>query len=93
MLRELSRYLTFKTYKKPKLDVKNAVRISVKKGEMTTHTILKTKFSQLNDKKFYFPNAIVSVAFGHSSLKEIDDFKKSKGQRIEKYFGMKKRSY
>ena len=53
---------------------------------MTTHKILKTKFSQLNDKRFYFPNAIVSLPFGHSSLKEIDDFKKSKGQRIEKYF-------
>ena len=93
MLRELSCYLAFKTYKKPKLDVKKVVRISVKKGEMTTHKILKTKFSQLNDKRVYFPNAIVSVPFEHSSLKEIDDFKKSKGQSIEKYFGMKKRSY
>ena len=29
----------FNTYKMPKPDVKNVVRISVKKGEMTTHMI------------------------------------------------------
>ena len=39
----------FKTYKKPKPDMKDVVRISVKKGEMTTHKIRKAKFSQLND--------------------------------------------
>ena len=50
------------------------------------HFIRKNKFSQLNDKQFYFPNAIVSVSFGHFSLAEIDEFKKDKGQRIEKYF-------
>ena len=50
----------FNTYKKPKADSKNLVRISVKKGEMTTHTIKKNKFSQLNSKRFYFPNGIIS---------------------------------
>ena len=29
----------FDTYKKPKADSKNLVRITVKKGEMTTYTI------------------------------------------------------
>ena len=55
----------FQSYKKPKVDNKNIVRISVKKGEMTTHTIKKNKFSQLNDKRFYFPNGIVSLPFRH----------------------------
>ena len=36
--------------------MKDVVGISVKKGEMTAHKITKTKFSQLNDKQFYFPN-------------------------------------
>ena len=80
----------FETYKQPKPDTKQVVRISVKKGEMTTHKITKTKFSQLNDKRFYFPNAIVSLPFGHAVLKEIDDFKKNKGQRVEKYFWKEK---
>ena len=35
----------FDTYVKPKKDTKSIVRISVKKSEMTTHKIVKTKFS------------------------------------------------
>ena len=42
--------------------------------------------NKLNDKRFYFPNAIVSVPFEHFSLAEIDEYKKDKGQRIETYF-------
>ena len=76
----------FESYKKPKKDTKSVVRISVKKGEMTTHQIVEFKFSQLNDKRFYFPNGIVSLPFGHSALNELDEFKKNKGQRIEDYF-------
>ena len=66
------------------------VHISVNKGEMTTNKIVKTKFSQLSDKRFYFPNAILSLPFGHPSLKDIDDYKKSQEQRIEKYFWTEK---
>ena len=80
----------FETFKKPKADCKDVVRISVINGEMTTHKICKTKFSQLNDKKFYFPNRILSLPYSHASLKQIDDYKKNKGQRIEKYFWIKK---
>ena len=76
----------FKTYKKTKPDIKDVVGISFKNGEMTTHKITKTKFSQLNDKQFYFPNGIISLPFGHLSLDEIDEYKKNKGRRIEKYF-------
>ena len=76
----------FETYVKPKKHTKPVVRISVKKGEITTHKIIKTKLSQLNDKRFYFPNAIISLPFEHECLQEIDKFKKNKGQRIEWYF-------
>ena len=82
--------IDFETYKKPKADIKDVERISVKKGEMTTHKIKKSKFSQLNDKRFYFPNAIVSLPFGHLVLCEIDKYKKDKGRRIEKYFWTEK---
>ena len=82
--------IDFETYKKPKADIKDVVRISVKKGEMATHKIKKSKFSQLNDKHFYFPNAIISLPFGHLALHEIDEYKKDKGQRIEKYFWTEK---
>ena len=66
------------------------MRISVEKGAMTTHKITKTKFSQLNDKRFYFANGIISLPFGHLSLNEIDEYKKNKGRRIEKYFWTEK---
>ena len=76
----------FSAYVKPKADQKSVVRISVKRGEMSTYRIIKSKFSQLNDKRFYFPNAIISLPFGHHVLEKIDQCKKNRGQRIEKYF-------
>ena len=88
--KELSFYLILNTYKKPNADVKDVGRISVKKGEMTTHKIRKSKFSQLNDKPLYFPNSVVSLPFGHLSLSEIDKYKTDKGWRIEKYFWTEK---
>ena len=66
------------------------VRISVKKGDMTTHMIRKNKFSQLNDKRFYLPNGIIFLLFGHPALKEIEEFKEKKGGKIEKYFWKEK---
>ena len=80
----------FKNFKKPKADMKEVVYISAKKGEMTTHKITKTKFSQIKDKIFYFPNGILSLPFGHLFLNELDEYKKNKGQRIEKYFWTEK---
>ena len=68
----------FESFKKPKNDSKPVTRISIKKGEMTTHRIVKSKFSQLNNKRFYFSNAIVSLPFGHEALKDLDEFKKKK---------------
>ena len=76
----------FSTYVKPKADKKSVGRISGKNGEMSTYRIIKSKFSQLNDKRFYFPNAIISLPFGHHVLEKIDQCKKNQGQRIEKYF-------
>ena len=47
---------------------------------MTAYLIRKNKFSQLNDKRFYFPNAITSLPFGHITLKEIDEYKKQRSR-------------
>ena len=43
--------------------------------------VTKNKFSQLNDKKFYFPNRVVSLPFHHPPWVQA-----KKRQRIEKYF-------
>ena len=44
----------FETYKQPKADVKNVVRISVKKGEMTTYMIKKVNSLNLTTNVFIF---------------------------------------
>ena len=82
----------FDTYKKPKADSKNLVRISVKRGEMTTYTI-KKKFSQLNDKRFYFPSGIISLPFGHKYLEESIIIKTKKDRESKSIFGKKKQDY
>ena len=54
---------------------------------MVKKTVTKRKFSQLNDKRFYFPDGVVSLPFGHPLLKEMDEFRQEKGQKTtKKYF-------
>ena len=53
---------------------------------MVKTSVIKNKFSQLNDKRFYFPDGVVSLPFYHPILSKIDEFKQKKGQKIEKYF-------
>ena len=60
-------------------------RLTVVAGEMVKKTVVKNEFSQLNDKRFYFPDGIVSLPFYHPLLSRINEFKQKKGQRIEKY--------
>ena len=78
----------FASFKKPKADMKSLIRISVKKGEMTTHKVTKTKFSQLNDERFYFLNAILSLPYGHTALKQ---YLKKAGTEDGELFYEKKR--
>ena len=37
----------------------------------------KVQFASLNDKRYYFLNGIVSLPFGHPSLSEVREYKKS----------------
>ena len=78
--------VNFDTFEQPVNEYKQVGRFTVKKGEMVNTSVMKTNFSQLNDKRFYFPNGVLSVPYGYPSLRETDDFKKEKGQKIEDYF-------
>ena len=78
--------LNLDTFQKPPATYKEVSRFTDFQGEMVKKTVQKTEFSQLNDKGFYFHDGIMSLPYGHQNLKEIDDFKKEKGQKIEKYF-------
>ena len=82
--------LNLDTFQKPPATYKEVSRFTDFQGEMVKKTVQKTEFSQLNDKGFYFHDGIMSLPYGHQNLKEIDDFKKEKGQKIEKYFWEKR---
>ena len=43
---------------------------------MIKTTVQKTKFFQINDKRFYFPDGILFLPYGHQALAEIGEFKK-----------------
>ena len=66
------RIKNYETFEQPRNEYKKVMRFTVKKGDMVTTSIVKTKFLQLNYKRFYFPNGILSLPFGHPSLKELD---------------------
>ena len=53
---------------------------------MVRKKVTKSTFSQLNNKRFYFSDGIGSMPFGYKTLKQIDDFKKEKCQKIERFF-------
>ena len=52
--------VSFDTFEKPPAEYKEVSRFSVVQGEMVKKTVQKNKFSQLNNKRFYFPDGIVS---------------------------------
>lgn len=82
--------MNFDTFQPTPVDTKKVSRLTAASGEMIKKTVTKSKFSQLNDKEFYFPDGVVSLLFYHPDLKDIDVFKQKKGHKIEKYFWDKK---
>ena len=70
--------VNFDTFEKPPRDTKNVSKLTVVAGEMVKSTYVKNKFSQLNGKRFYFPDGIVSLPFYHPILSKINEFKQKK---------------
>ena len=52
-------------------------RLQVKNTEMIMTSSNKVKFAQLNDKRYYFSDGIVSLPFGHPLLEKIREYKNS----------------
>ena len=84
--------VNFDTFEKLPTEYKEVPRFTVKQGEMVKTTVTKTKFSQLNDKRFYFPDPTLSLPDSHQSLGEIDKFKKQNGKKKRKIFLARKRN-
>ena len=70
--------VNFDTFEKPPVDTKKVSRLTVAPGEMVKTSVIKNKFSQLNDKRFYFPDGIVSLPSYHPVLSKINEFKQKK---------------
>ena len=69
-LRNITEYFDsyYKEQKSKKLKQK---RFQVINDAMQMNTVDKIQFGQLNDKRFYFPNGIVSLPFGHFLFNDI----------------------
>lgn len=63
--------VNFDTFEKPPIYTKKISKLQVVNGEMIRITVTKNKFSQLDDKRFYFPNGVVSLPFHHPPLAEF----------------------
>ena len=77
-------------FEKPDRDVKEVSRLTEVDGEMQQKTVIKTKFSEFNNKRFYFADKITSLLLPHPYLKELNEYKEPTSQRIEKYFWQEK---
>lgn len=80
----------FDTFEKPPADYKEVSQLTGFQGKIQRKMVTKTKFSQFNDKRFYFSDGITFPPLSHLYLKELVEFKTKTRQRIERYFGDEK---
>ena len=72
-------------------DTVNQSRFTVKNNEIILETIEKCKFAQMNDKRYYFEDGIISLPFYHPYLNEINEQKQIKKKRLKTGFLKKKK--
>ena len=83
----------FDTFYKPQKSKKiTQKRFQVINDAMRMKTVEKIQFGQLNDKRFYFPNGIVSLPFGHF-LMNVMRKKRSEEKEIHKCIKNKKMEF
>ena len=67
-------------------------RFQVVNDTMRMKTVEKIQFGQLNDKRFYFPNGILSLPYGHFQMKEVRE-QRAKEKAIHKSVKNKKMEF
>ena len=67
-------------------------RFAIKQNKMILEEIEKSKFAQINDKRYYFSDGTVSLPFSHPLLHKINQFKKEK-KKIELYLQEEKHKW
>ena len=73
-------------------DTVNQSRFTVKNNEIILETIEKCKFAQMNDKRYYFEDGIISLPFYHPYLNEINEQKTNKKEKIENWILKEKKN-
>ena len=71
----ISKIKEFDSEKKEKKIVQK--KLQVKNTQMKMTSVNKVQFASLNDKRYYFSDGIVSLPFGHPSLTNLREYKKS----------------
>ena len=64
-----------------KKDMVDQGRFTLKSNEMILETVEKSKFAQINDKRYYFEDGIISLPFFHQYLNEIVQYKQQKNKK------------
>ena len=81
------------TFIRPPVDFNEVSRLTVFDDEMQQKAVVKTKFSQFNNKRVYFSVGITSLPLSHPYLKELVEYKKKMGQRLKRYFWKEKERF
>ena len=88
-LSELTEYSNEFLYNPNKVEQIEQKRFEVKNESMQMKSVTKVQFGQLNDKRFSFPNGIISLPYGHPYLEELRK-EKHKYRNIHKIIQTKK---
>ena len=72
-----------KTFGQLPVEKQKQKRFTIKNNEMILEEIEKSKFVQINDKRYYFSDGIVSLPFSHPYLLDIVQFKRDKKRKLE----------
>ena len=70
-LSDLREYLNEFLIKPNKVEIIEQKRFQVVNESMQMKSVSKGQFGQLNDKRFYFSNGIVSLPYSHPFLEEL----------------------
>lgn len=70
-----------RNFRKETIEKQEQHRFVIVAGHMENEVIQKSKFVQINDKRFYFSYGNVSLPFSPPNLKSLINYKDKKGQK------------
>ena len=89
-IKKLTSDMDFDSYSNRLSDLTEQRRFQISNESMEMKSVSKIQFGQLNDKRFYFSNGLVSLPYGHRSLEKLRK-EKHKYRNIHKVIQTKKR--